>query len=151
LLAASQEGGYMRAEFDVRRYHPMTTPENLKFTKTHEWVRVENDVVTVGIADYAQQELGDITYLELPEVGSQVAAGEPFGVVESVKAASDIYSPLDGEVIERNDSVVDGPEVINASPYDDAWLIKIKLNDPSQIDALMDASTYEKFAEEASH
>lgn len=129
----------------------MTSPQNLKFTKTHEWVKVEDDVVTVGLADFAQQELGDITYLELPDVGSQVSAGEPFGVVESVKAASDIYSPLDGEVIERNDTAVDGPEVINASPYDDAWLIKVKLSDPSQIDRLLDASAYDEFAAEASH
>lgn len=129
----------------------MTSPKNLKFTKTHEWVKVDDDVVTVGLADFAQQELGDITYLELPDVGSQVAAGEPFGVVESVKAASDIYSPLDGEVIERNDTAVDGPEVINASPYDDAWLIKVKVSDPSQIDALLDASAYDEFAADASH
>jgi glycine cleavage system H protein len=129
----------------------MTAPENLKFTRTHEWVRVDNDVVTVGIADYAQQELGDITYLELPDVGSPVSAGEPFGVVESVKAASDIYSPLDGEVVERNDGAIDGPEVINTSPYGDAWLIKVKLADPSQLDALMDATEYDTFAAEASH
>jgi glycine cleavage system H protein len=129
----------------------MTSPKNLKFTKTHEWVKVDDDVVTVGLADFAQQELGDITYLELPDVGSQVSAGEPFGVVESVKAASDIYSPLDGEVIERNDTAVDGPEVINASPYDDAWLIKVKVSDLSQIDALLDASAYDEFAAEASH
>jgi glycine cleavage system H protein len=129
----------------------MTSPKNLKFTKTHEWVKVDDDVVTVGLADFAQQELGDITYLELPDVGSQVSAGEPFGVVESVKAASDIYSPLDGEVIERNDTAVDGPEVLNASPYDDAWLIKVKVSDLSQIDALLDASAYDEFAAEASH
>src|SRR5690606_29508181 len=97
----------------------MSAPKNLKFTKTHEWVLVEDDIVTVGIADYAQQELGDITYLELPDVGDSVSAGEAFGVVESVKAASDIYSPLDGEVLERNDGAVDAPELINASPYGD--------------------------------
>lgn len=129
----------------------MTTPADLKFTKTHEWVRVADDVVTVGLADYAQQELGDITYLELPDVGSSVSAGEAFGVVESVKAASDIYSPLDGEVIERNESAVDGPEVINSSPYDDAWLIKVKVNDPAQLDKLMNAKDYESFAGEAAH
>jgi glycine cleavage system H protein len=129
----------------------MTAPENLKYTKTHEWVRVDDDVVTVGLADYAQQELGDITYLELPDVGSNVAAGEPFGVVESVKAASDIYSPLDGEVLERNDTAVDAPEVINASPYGDAWLIKVKVSDPAQIETLMNASEYDSFAADASH
>lgn len=129
----------------------MSTPENLRFTKTHEWARVEDDVVTIGIADYAQQELGDITYLELPDVGSSISAGEPFGVVESVKAASDIYSPLDGEVLERNDDAVDAPEVINASPYGDAWLIKVRLTDPSQIESLMDAGAYDAFAADAAH
>lgn len=129
----------------------MSAPKNLKFTKTHEWVLVEDDVVTVGIADYAQQELGDITYLELPEVGDSVSAGEAFGVVESVKAASDIYSPLDGEVLERNDNAVDSPEVINASPYGDAWLLKLRVSDPSQVESLMDAESYDKYAAEASH
>lgn len=129
----------------------MSAPENFKFTKTHEWARVEDDIVTIGIADYAQQELGDITYLELPDVGSNIAAGEPFGVVESVKAASDIYSPLDGEVVERNDDAVEAPEVINASPYGDAWLIKIRLADPTQIDTLMDAGEYDAFAADAAH
>jgi glycine cleavage system H protein len=129
----------------------MSAPQNLKFTKTHEWVLVEDDVVTVGVADYAQQELGDITYLELPDVGDSVSAGEPFGVVESVKAASDIYSPLDGEVVERNDGAVDAPEVINASPYGDAWLIKVRVSDPAQLEALMDATSYDTFAAEAAH
>lgn len=129
----------------------MSSPSDLKFTKTHEWVRIDDDVVTVGLADFAQQELGDITYLELPDIGDSVTAGEAFGVVESVKAASDIYSPLDGEVIERNETAVDGPEVINASPYDDAWLIRIKVADPSQLDALMDAGSYDSFAADAAH
>ncbi len=129
----------------------MSAPKNLRFTKTHEWVLVEDDIVTVGIADYAQQELGDITYLELPDVGDSVSAGEAFGVVESVKAASDIYSPLDGEVLERNDGAVDSPEVINASPYGDAWLLKLKISDPSQVEALMDPETYDQYAAEASH
>lgn len=129
----------------------MSAPENLKFTKTHEWVLVEDDVVTLGIADYAQQELGDITYLELPDVGESISQGEAFGVVESVKAASDIYSPFDGEVIERNDSAVDSPEVINASPYGDAWLIKVRVSDAAQLDNLMDAKTYDEFAAEAAH
>jgi glycine cleavage system H protein len=129
----------------------MTAPQDLKYTRTHEWVRVEDDVVTLGIADYAQQELGDITYLELPDVGSTIAAGEPFGVVESVKAASDIYSPLDGEVIERNDGAVDAPEVINASPYGDAWLIRVRVADPAQLATLMDAAAYDVYAAEESH
>lgn len=129
----------------------MSAPQNLKFTKTHEWVKIDDDVVTIGLADYAQQELGDITYLELPDVGDSVGAGETFGVVESVKAASDIYSPFDGEVVERNDGAVDSPEVINASPYDDAWLIKVRVSDPSQASALMDAAAYDEFATEAAN
>lgn len=129
----------------------MSAPENLKYTKTHEWVKVEDDIVTVGLADYAQQELGDITYLELPDVGTSISAGEPFGVVESVKAASDIYSPLDGEVLERNDGAVDAPEVINSSPYGDAWLIKVRVSDPAQIEALMNPEEYDTFAAEAAH
>jgi glycine cleavage system H protein len=127
----------------------MTTPQNRKYTKTHEWVLLEGDIATIGLTDHAQQELGDITYLELPEEGDPVKSGEPFGVVESVKAASDVYSPIDGEVVGRNESAVDGPEVINQSPYDDAWLIKVKISDPAQIEALMDPKSYSEFADEA--
>lgn len=128
----------------------MAAPENRKYTKTHEWVLLEGDVATLGLTDHAQQELGDITYLELPDAGDAVAAGEPFGVVESVKAASDVYSPIDGEVVERNDTAVDSPELINQSPFDNAWLIKVKLNDPSQVEALLDSRTYDEYSEDAS-
>lgn len=129
----------------------MSAPENLKYTRTHEWILVDGDVGTVGITDHAQQELGDVTYLELPDAGQSVAAGEPFGVVESVKAATDVYAPLDGEVVERNDGLVETPEVINSSPYDGAWLIKVRIADPSQLDSLMDQAEYETFAEDGSH
>lgn len=127
----------------------MSAPENLRYTKTHEWVKIEGDIATLGLTDHAQQELGDITYLELPEEGDAVTSGEAFGVVESVKAASDVYSPLDGEVIDRNEAAVDGPEVINQSPYEGAWLIKIRMSDPSQAESLMDPATYNEFADEA--
>ncbi len=127
----------------------MATPQDLKFTKTHEWLRVEGDVATVGLSDYAQGELGDITYLELPEEGEAVSQSQPFGIVESVKAASDIYAPVDGEVIERNGEVLDAPELVNSSPYERAWLIKLRIKDPSQVDQLMDAAAYESFAEAA--
>ena len=127
----------------------MSAPENRKYTKTHEWVLLEGDIATLGLTNHAQQELGDVTYLELPDAGDVVSAGEPFGVVESVKAASDVYSPIDGEVVERNDSAVDAPEVINQSPYDGAWLIKVKLKDPSQLDALLDPAAYNDYADEA--
>lgn len=127
----------------------MSAPENRRYTKTHEWVLVEGDIATLGLTDHAQQELGDITYLELPESGDSVSSGEAFGVVESVKAASDVYSPIDGEVVDRNETAVDGPEVINQSPYDGAWLIKVKMSDPSQVEALMDPKTYDAYADEA--
>lgn len=122
----------------------MTSPEGLKFTKTHEWVKLEGDIVTIGMTDHAQSELGDITYLELPDVGGSVSAAEPFGVVESVKAASDIYAPVTGEVVERNESVVEAPDVVNASPYDKAWLIKVRVSDPSQVEKLLDSAAYDQ-------
>lgn len=125
----------------------MAAPNDRRYTKTHEWVKLDGDVATVGITDYAQNELGDITYVELPEVGDQVTKSEPFGVIESVKAASDFYAPVDGEVIEDNQQAVDAPDLLNSSPYDQAWLIKVRASDPSQIDGLMESSEYEKFAE----
>jgi len=130
----------------------MSSPVDLKFTKSHEWVRLDGDVATIGITDHAQEELGDITYLELPNIGDSLSAAEAFGVVESVKAASDIYSPFDGEIVERNDSAIDSPEVVNASPYGDAWLLKVRLSDPSQLDALMSPAEYDALLEqEAAH
>lgn len=123
----------------------MAAPAGRKYTKTHEWVSIDGDVATFGLTDHAQSELGDITYLELPEIGDALKAGESFGVVESVKAASDVYSPVDGEVIEINGEAVDGPEVINASPYDDAWLVKVRVSDPAQIEALMDTAAYDEY------
>lgn len=129
----------------------MSNPRDLKYTKSHEWVRIDGDVAVFGLTEHAQSELGDITYLELPAVGDSVTQLEPFGVVESVKAASDIYAPLAGEVIEVNAAAIDGPDVVNRSPFDDAWLIKVKIDDPAQADALMDPDTYDKFEAEASH
>jgi glycine cleavage system H protein len=125
----------------------MSAPADLKYSKSHEWVRVDGDVATVGLADYAQNELGDITYLELPDVGDSIVAGEPLGVVESVKAASDIYAPVGGEVVERNEDAINAPEVVNQSPYGDAWLIKVRVDDTAALDALMDAATYDQFVE----
>jgi glycine cleavage system H protein len=119
-----------------------------RYTKSHEWVMLDGDTATMGVSDFAQSELGDITYLELPEAGDSVSRGEPLGVIESVKAASDIYSPVNGEIVEANDNVVDAPESVNSSPYDDAWLVKIKLSDASEVEELMDGAAYEKFVEE---
>jgi glycine cleavage system H protein len=129
----------------------MSSPSDLRYTKTHEWVKLDGDVATFGLTDFAQNELGDITYLELPDPGTEVTHDEPFGVVESVKAASDIYAPIDGEVVERNDAAVDSPEIVNTSPYGDAWLIKVRVSDPSQVDSLMDPASYDAFAETAGH
>ena len=128
----------------------MPSPNDLRFTKTHEWLRRDGDVATIGISDYAQTELGDITYLELPDVGDHISQTQPFGIVESVKAASDIYAPVDGEVIERNEEVVGSPELVNSSPYDRAWLIKVRLTDPTQVDRLLAPVDYDAFAATAS-
>jgi len=122
--------------------------EGLRYTRTHEWVRVEGDVAVVGVTDFAQSELGDITYLELPEPGTVVKQGESMGVIESVKAASDIYAPVSGEVVEANRSVVDSPELVNKSPYDEAWLVKIRLSAPEELERLMDAAAYRQFLAE---
>ncbi|HEY7745208.1 MAG TPA: glycine cleavage system protein GcvH [Desulfuromonadales bacterium] len=126
----------------------MEFPEELKYTEEHEWVMVEDDVVTVGITDFAQDQLGDVVFVELPAVGTIVEAGKPFGVVESVKAVSDVYAPLSGEVVEINEELPDAPETINTSPYDDGWMIKIKLSDAAELEGLMDADAYQEFIEE---
>ncbi|MCX7623125.1 MAG: glycine cleavage system protein GcvH [Thermomicrobium sp.] len=122
--------------------------DGLRYTRTHEWVRVEGDIAVVGVTDFAQSELGDITYLELPAVGTVVRQGESMGVIESVKAASDIYAPVSGDVVEANQAVVETPELVNKSPYDDAWLVKIKMSAPEELERLMDAEAYRKFLAE---
>lgn len=116
----------------------------LKYLSSHEWARVEEDgTVTVGITDHAQDSLGDVVYVETPEVGSSVSAGEEAGVVESVKAASDIFSPISGEVIAINEALEDAPETVNESPYDDGWFFKVKPSDLSELDAALDADGYQ--------
>jgi len=129
----------------------MTSPQDLKYTKSHEWVRIDGEIATIGVTDYAQSELGDITYLELPDVGGSVSGGEPFGVVESVKAASDIYTPIDGEVIERNEDAIAAPDVVNSSPYEGAWLIRVRVSDPAQLEQLMSAVEYEALLKNSAH
>lgn len=125
----------------------MEFPEELKYTEEHEWIMVEEDVVTIGITDFAQDQLGDVVFVELPEVGDQLQNGKPFGVVESVKAVSDVYAPVTGEVVEVNDELPDDPEMINNSPYEDGWMLKIRLSDTGELDGLMDADAYQKFIE----
>jgi glycine cleavage system H protein len=119
-------------------------PSELKYTKSHEWVRDEDDgSVTVGITDHAQELLGDLVFVELPEIGTEMQAEDAACVVESVKAASDVYMPVTGEVIEVNDVLADAPETINDSPYDDGWLIRVKLSNPDELEDLMDSDSYE--------
>lgn len=125
----------------------MNFPEEFKYTEDHEWVLIEDDVVTIGITDFAQDQLGDIVFVELPEVGDSLEVGKSFGVVESVKAVSDVYAPVSGEVVEVNEELPDDPEVLNTSPYGDGWMIKLKLADTAALDALMDVATYQKFVE----
>lgn len=126
----------------------MNTPNDLKYTESHEWVKSEADgTVTVGITDHAQEALGDIVFLELPKAGRTVKAGEECAVVESVKAASDIYAPIAGEIVASNDAAVDSPEAVNQDAYA-AWLFKIKPNNPADVSALLDAAAYAKFASE---
>jgi glycine cleavage system H protein len=123
----------------------MSYPSDYRYTKEHEWVRVEGDVATVGITDYAQHELGDVVYVELPKPGAKLNAGQSFGTVESVKAVSDIYAPVAGEVTEVNSSLSETPEAINKDPHGKAWLIKLKLADSSAAGKLMNAAAYEAF------
>ncbi len=119
-------------------------PTNLHYTKDHEWVKVEADgTVTVGITDYAQAALGDVTFIDLPKVGKQLEAADVFGTVESVKAASDLYSPVSGEVIAINSSLNNTPDLVNREPYEKAWMIKIKLKSASELDKLLDSSSYQ--------
>lgn len=121
----------------------MEFPDNLKYAETHEWVRADNgELVTIGISDYAQAELTELVFIELPEVGREFSQGDEIAVVESVKSASDIYSPISGEVVEVNDELNDNPSLVNESAFDKGWLFKMKLSNASEIDGMMDAAAY---------
>lgn len=122
----------------------MNVPRDLHYTKSHEWVRNDDDALTVGITDFAQAQLSDLTYVELPAVGDKVEAQDEVAVLESVKAASDVYAPLGGTVIEVNDHLAENPELINTDPYGDGWMFKMEPNSPSDVDALMDGDQYEE-------
>ncbi|GFR44032.1 hypothetical protein Agub_g5189 [Astrephomene gubernaculifera] len=124
-----------------------TVVQGYKYAASHEWAKVDGETATVGISDHAQAELGDVVYVELPDVGKQVKQGETFGVVESVKAASDIYSPVSGEVVEVNQALVDKPGTVNTSPFQDGWIIKVKLSDKAELGSLLDADAYSKECE----
>jgi glycine cleavage system H protein len=126
----------------------MDFPDELKYTEEHEWVSIEGDIATIGISDFAQNQLGDVVFVELPEVGDELEAGKPFGVVESVKAVSDLFAPLSGEVIDVNEELNDTPELINTSAYEDGWIVKLRLSNPEELDELMDADAYQELVNE---
>ncbi len=126
----------------------MELPEDLLFTKDHEWIRVEDNVATLGITEYAQESMGDVVYLELPNEGARVTKGESFGVVESVKAVSDLFSPLSGSVVEANSHLTDTPEVVNDDPYGAAWMVKIKLDSGDDLEGLFTPEEYQRYLDE---
>lgn len=119
-----------------------TTPDDLRYSTEHEWVRVSGDVATIGISHFAQEQLGDVVYVELPEKGVSLKQHGSLGVVESVKTASDIYAPVSGEVVERNPKVIEKPELVNQDPYGDGWMIRVRLSDPAETGSLLDAAAY---------
>ena len=123
----------------------MPSPSELKYTKEHEWVRLDGDVGTVGITDYAQDQLGDIVFVELPATGTAVTQMQKFGEIESVKAVSELYSPVTGEVVEANGALASSPESVNDDPYGDGWMLRIRLSDPGEIDKLLSAQDYDDF------
>src|SRR5436190_23191291 len=123
----------------------MAYPKNYRYTKEHEWIEMKGDLATIGITDHAQHELGDVVFVELPKPGAKIEAGKSFGTVESVKAVSEIYAPASGEVIEANGELQNKPETINSDPHGAAWLVKIKLANPAELDKLMDSASYEAY------
>lgn len=129
----------------------MTTPEDSRYAKSHEYVHVEGDVATIGITDYAQKELGDVVFVELPKTGTQLEAANELGSIESVKAVSELFAPVSGEVIEVNEALTDKPELVNTDPYGDGWMIRVRMSDATEVDELMTAEEYEEYVETESH
>ncbi len=127
----------------------MAIPSDLKFTKEHEWVQLDADhIATIGITDFAQESLGDITYVQAPKEGEEIRKNDPFGVVESVKAVSDLYAPVSGRVVEVNQPLLSAPELLNEDPYQDGWIIKVEVKEPSELDDLMSPDDYKSYVEE---
>ena len=122
----------------------MNIPENVKYTKDHEWIRVEGDFGWIGITDYAQGELGDVVFVELPKVGTKIVRGKSFGTIEAVKAVSDLFAPASGEIVELNKGVQDSPELVNKDPYGEGWMVKMKIADKGELTSLLDAGGYKK-------
>ena len=123
-------------------------PKGLFYTKEHEWVLLEDNIATIGITDFAQESLGDVTYIQLPKEGETVNKNDPFGIVESVKAVSDLYSPVTGRILEVNQPLLEAPELVNQDPYSDGWMVKVELKNTSDTDDLMQASAYQEYIEE---
>ncbi len=126
----------------------MVSPQDLRYTKEHEWVRVDGETGTIGITDYAQDQLGDIVFVELPAPGAPMQASQKFGEIESVKAVSELFAPVSGEITEANDALADSPELVNDDPYGDGWMVKVRLSDAAELDGLLSADEYEAFIEE---
>jgi len=126
-----------------------TTPEHLKYTKEHEWTEIKNNIATIGVTDFAQSTLGDVVFVEFPEVGTQIKKDESFGVVESIKSVSDLFAPLSGEVLEVNDKLEENPELINEEPYN-SWMIKVKLSMPEETENLLNATNYQSYCDKNS-
>jgi glycine cleavage system H protein len=129
----------------------MATPEDNRYAKSHEYVHVEGNIGTIGITEYAQKELGDVVFVELPQVGSELEAGDELGSIESVKAVSELFSPVSGEVIEVNEALNDKPDLVNTDPWGDGWMIRIKLADVTEVDELMTAEEYDEYLEKEAH
>ena len=125
----------------------MNVPDDLKYTKEHEWVRLQGTRAVVGITDFAQDALGDVVYAEVPEEGTEITAGQPFGEVESTKSVSDVYAPLSGSILDRNDRLADEPEILNQDPYGDGWMVVIEVSDPSEVAALLEPGAYRELTE----
>ncbi|HEX2835917.1 MAG TPA: glycine cleavage system protein GcvH [Thermoanaerobaculia bacterium] len=128
----------------------MATPEDNRYAKSHEYVHLEGDIATIGITDYAQKELGDVVFVELPQVGSQLEAADELGSIESVKAVSELFAPVSGEVVEVNEALADNPALINTDPFGDGWMIRVKVSDPTEVDELMTAEEYDEYVEKES-
>ncbi len=128
----------------------MATPEDNRYAKSHEYVHLEGDVATIGITDYAQKELGDVVFVELPQVGSQLEAADELGSIESVKAVSELFAPVSGEVVEVNEALADNPALVNTDPFGDGWMIRVKVSDPTEVDELMSAEEYDEYVEKES-
>ena len=129
----------------------MNTPKELKYSSDHEWVKIDGDVAYIGVSDFAQSQLGDVVFVEIPDEGREIKAGETFSVIESVKAVSDIIAPVSGKIVKVNEALADTPEIVNQDPYGEAWIVAVALSDPSELDALLDDSAYEKLTAEGGH